>query len=296
MRACGGDLGGPRRPATPTATSTDAARPRRRPPGRPELHPPPRLADARRRRRATTTASPTAPSGRCATRSYHAADASTRPTGSSTGEVNQKFADAVLEEAAGGPALVFVQDYHFALLPRLLKDGPAGPGGGRSSGTSPGPTRRRSASARGQDELARRHARQRPARLPHPVPLQQLPGHRGPGARVAGSTGSGSPSPAAGTTRRVRPFPISVDPDLADRVPRRTAGSGRAAAVRKQLPAAATGRCSSAWTGSTTRRASRSGCGPSTGCSTLHPELKGTVPLRAGRGARAGPTSRPTAT
>src|SRR5687768_7026209 len=37
-------------------------------------------------------------------------------------EVNRKFADAVLEEAAGGPALVFVQDYHFALLPRMLKE------------------------------------------------------------------------------------------------------------------------------------------------------------------------------
>jgi len=36
-------------------------------------------------------------------------------------EVNQKFAGAVLEEAAGEPALVFVQDYHFALLPRMLK-------------------------------------------------------------------------------------------------------------------------------------------------------------------------------
>ena len=36
--------------------------------------------------------------------------------------VNQTFAEAVLEEARGGPALVFVQDYHFALLPRLLKD------------------------------------------------------------------------------------------------------------------------------------------------------------------------------
>ncbi|HEY1375418.1 MAG TPA: trehalose-6-phosphate synthase [Gemmataceae bacterium] len=35
--------------------------------------------------------------------------------------VNERFAAAVLEEAAGGPALVFVQDYHFALLPRLLK-------------------------------------------------------------------------------------------------------------------------------------------------------------------------------
>jgi trehalose 6-phosphate synthase len=37
-------------------------------------------------------------------------------------EVNELFAEAVLEEAAGGPAVVFVQDYHFALLPRLLKN------------------------------------------------------------------------------------------------------------------------------------------------------------------------------
>jgi len=36
-------------------------------------------------------------------------------------KVNEQFAAAVLEEAAGGPAVVFVQDYHFALLPILLK-------------------------------------------------------------------------------------------------------------------------------------------------------------------------------
>lgn len=36
--------------------------------------------------------------------------------------VNQKFADAVLEEVGDEPALVFVQDYHFALLPRMLKN------------------------------------------------------------------------------------------------------------------------------------------------------------------------------
>jgi trehalose 6-phosphate synthase len=35
--------------------------------------------------------------------------------------VNALFAEAVLEEARGGPALVFVQDYHFALLPAMLK-------------------------------------------------------------------------------------------------------------------------------------------------------------------------------
>jgi trehalose 6-phosphate synthase len=37
-------------------------------------------------------------------------------------KVNQQFADAVLEEADGGPAVVFVQDYHYALLPRMLKN------------------------------------------------------------------------------------------------------------------------------------------------------------------------------
>jgi trehalose 6-phosphate synthase len=36
--------------------------------------------------------------------------------------VNQRFAEAVLEEAADAPAVVFVQDYHFALLPRLVKN------------------------------------------------------------------------------------------------------------------------------------------------------------------------------
>lgn len=36
--------------------------------------------------------------------------------------VNQKFADAVLQEVEDKPAVVFVQDYHFALLPRMLKN------------------------------------------------------------------------------------------------------------------------------------------------------------------------------
>jgi trehalose 6-phosphate synthase len=35
--------------------------------------------------------------------------------------VNERFADAIAEEAAGSRALVFIQDYHFALLPRLVK-------------------------------------------------------------------------------------------------------------------------------------------------------------------------------
>jgi trehalose 6-phosphate synthase len=37
-------------------------------------------------------------------------------------EVNRKFAAAVLDEVGGEPAMVFIQDYHFALLPRMLKN------------------------------------------------------------------------------------------------------------------------------------------------------------------------------
>jgi trehalose 6-phosphate synthase len=36
-------------------------------------------------------------------------------------EVNEQFAQAVLAEAGSKPAFVFIQDYHFGLLPRLLK-------------------------------------------------------------------------------------------------------------------------------------------------------------------------------
>jgi alpha,alpha-trehalose-phosphate synthase [UDP-forming] len=36
--------------------------------------------------------------------------------------VNTRFAEAVLEEAGSRPTFVFIQDYHFALLPRILKD------------------------------------------------------------------------------------------------------------------------------------------------------------------------------
>ena len=37
-------------------------------------------------------------------------------------QVNEKFAQAVLEEVGDRPTIVFIQDYHFALLPRLLKN------------------------------------------------------------------------------------------------------------------------------------------------------------------------------
>jgi trehalose 6-phosphate synthase len=37
-------------------------------------------------------------------------------------EVNELFARAILEEAAGVPTFVFLQDYHLALVPKLLRD------------------------------------------------------------------------------------------------------------------------------------------------------------------------------
>jgi alpha,alpha-trehalose-phosphate synthase [UDP-forming] len=36
-------------------------------------------------------------------------------------EVNQLFADVVVQEAGNTPTFVFIQDYHFCLLPRMLK-------------------------------------------------------------------------------------------------------------------------------------------------------------------------------
>ncbi|HYV39662.1 MAG TPA: trehalose-6-phosphate synthase [Gemmataceae bacterium] len=38
-------------------------------------------------------------------------------------QVNEHFAHAVLEEASDNAAFVFIQDYHFGLLPRVLKEG-----------------------------------------------------------------------------------------------------------------------------------------------------------------------------
>ncbi|MBI2935480.1 MAG: trehalose-6-phosphate synthase, partial [Chloroflexi bacterium] len=40
-------------------------------------------------------------------------------------QVNREFADAILEEVGGRKALVFLQDYHLALVPRLLKEAKA---------------------------------------------------------------------------------------------------------------------------------------------------------------------------
>ena len=43
-------------------------------------------------------------------------------SGRSIARVNEKFADAVIEEIGGDQGFVFIQDYHFALLPKMIKD------------------------------------------------------------------------------------------------------------------------------------------------------------------------------
>ena len=98
---------------------------------------------------------------------------------------NQIFADAVLEEAQGEPAFVFIQDYHFGLLPRMLKNSnpslvvaqfwhiPVAEPGGVPRVSVVGGT-------------SGRHARQRSAGFPPELPLRQFPGDGGTGDRSAG--------------------------------------------------------------------------------------------------------------
>ena len=63
-------------------------------------------------------------------------------------DVNQLFADAVVAEARSDDPIVLVQDYHFALLPAMVRERCRAPPSS-PSGTSPGPTRSPSASAPG---------------------------------------------------------------------------------------------------------------------------------------------------
>ena len=119
MRACGGTWiahgsGSADRETVDGAITSACRRPTR----------PTRCAasgSARRSRTATTTASPTRGSGRCAT-SPSCARPSARRTGSNTSPSTERFADAVIEEARREDPIVLVQDYHFALLPRMVRE------------------------------------------------------------------------------------------------------------------------------------------------------------------------------
>ena len=86
------------------------------------IHAAPRVAHERGGRRAIITDSRTKGSGRSAT-SRTRGRFSAPSDWQSYQDANRKFADAVLEEMAGiEHALLLVQDYHFALLPRMVKE------------------------------------------------------------------------------------------------------------------------------------------------------------------------------
>ena len=166
--------------------------------------------------------------------------------------------------------IVFVQDYHFALLPRFVKE--ARPDVDRLPVLA-----HPVAEPRGVPRLPvgrgdpGRAARQRPARLPRPVPLQQLPRHRRSRARVArrlralrgrarrpaDATCGRFRSASIRRCGRARPRPRSARADVAD--VRSALGLGRASAS------------SSASIASTTPRAFPSACGPSSACSSAIP-------------------------
>ena len=93
--------------------------------------------------------------------------------------VNQKFADIVVEEARNERPIVLVQDYHFALLPRMVRE--------RLPEATiitfwhiPWPNSEVFRICPWRERDPRRPARQLDRRLPHPVPLQQLHRKRRP--------------------------------------------------------------------------------------------------------------------
>ena len=74
-----------------------------------------------RRRRATTTVSPTRDSGRCATSRTRGPSSAAR-TGGTTRRSTRSSPRRVCEEVDSDDPIVLVQDYHFALAPRLIRE------------------------------------------------------------------------------------------------------------------------------------------------------------------------------
>ena len=102
---------------------------------------------------------------------------------------NRRFAEAALEEAGSGPAVVLVQDYQTGAGAALPEGGPSRSGGRyllahplAQSGGVP------DLSLGGG--LAARHVGRRPDRFPPPAALQQFPRHRGPDDRGPAGLGS----------------------------------------------------------------------------------------------------------
>ncbi len=175
--------------------------------------------------------------------------------------VNERFAEAVVAESKTKDPIVLVQDYHFALLPRMIRD--------RLPDATiltfwhiPWPNPEAFAHLSMAQRAPGRPAGQQHPRLPHAVPLQQFRRHR---------------RPAAGGARRsrivCRLVPRAADdrPSLSD-FDRMAAGGAR---DRRRASRRRARRCASAWacrrttvwasasTASITPRGSSSGSTPS---------------------------------
>ena len=166
-----------------------------------------------------------------------AADLPHRRLGAVPRGQRSSFADAVVEEAHSDDPVVLVQDYHFALLPRMIRER-------LPKATiitfwhipwpNPGVVRHLPV-ARG---AARRHARQRHPRLSHAVPLQQLPRYRSTAWSRRASTARRSPwSAAAAAPRCTAIRSRSSGPRRRSlRVGRRSTSAGERVRVRLNLP------------------------------------------------------------
>ena len=271
MRACSGS-GSPTAAAPPTARPSTTDDRVRVPPGE-ESYVLRRVWLTRKRSGATTTASRTRGCGRCATSPTRGPSSAPR-TGSTTSASTERFADAVCEEVDSDDPIVLVQDYHFALAPRMIRERLP-----RATILTfwhiPWPNAERLGICPWRDELLEGLLGTQHPRLPHAAALQQLHRRGRPrssrphrpraqrgragragdaGAAVSRSRSSG---PCAGW-RTVPPVPEC-----------------RAASCARARPARRT-RCSaSASTGSTTRRASRSACSRSSALLERHPEFRG---------------------
>ena len=114
--------------------------------------------------------------------------------------VNAAFADAVVRSARRAASTVLVHDYHLALVPGMVRGGPARPAAHRTSPTrrSAGPTRSGCCPPTWPRRCARRWARCR--RVPHRTVGRGVHGVGARGARDA-------TSPTARTPRRSAPIP-----------------------------------------------------------------------------------------
>ena len=196
----------------------------------------------------------------------HAADLPRLGLGDATRREPQ-FADIVVAEAATQRPIVLVQDYHFALLPRMIRE--------RLPEAIiitfwhiPWPNSEVFSICPWRERDSRRAARQLDRRLPHPVPLQQLHRKRRPVSGMRASSAMHSSISYGGDTTLVHAYPISIEWPPPASGP---AAGGSAAAVCARYGLSADIKLPSASSASTTPRAFSTASRRSTSCSSNTP-------------------------